>query len=269
MQITKNLAVGAAALVMAAMTACNNNDNKPIELINTYNFETADSFTPQGYWAEVYNTSDDYRLLFMMPDLKLTHQATVDVYDGVEYKSWFGFCPSRSTDTADQPDGNWTDHQWGNITGKGVANSVDYVLACWKTDEEQNGVLAGDDVSVGAGFNAPAVPIAVYVTNSTWGYWAMKNGTAFNRAFGPEDWCKIIFKGVRNGSLTGIVEFYLAKDGNIVNDWRMVDLTPLGEVDYFYAQMQSSDTGAWGMNNPAYFCIDNLSIQYAVYPNPD
>ena len=40
-----------------------------------------------------------------------------------------------------------------------------------------------------------------------------------------------------------------------------MNLAPLGtQIDMIYFQMTSSDTGAWGMNNPAYFCLDNLEI---------
>jgi len=68
----------------------------------------------------------------------------------------------------------------------------------------------------------------------------------------------------------------------ILNEWIYVDLTVLGEVDSLQFSLTSSDTGAVGMNTPAYFCIDNfrtldgittvenlgLEGKLIVYPNP-
>ncbi|MDY4500286.1 MAG: DUF4465 domain-containing protein, partial [Prevotella sp.] len=63
------------------------------------------------------------------------------------------------------------------------------------------------------------------------------------------------------GEETGHVDFYLAKDGKIVNEWTKVDLTPLGVVSYIDFVMDTSDKGAYGMNTPAYFCLDNMKAE--------
>jgi len=69
----------------------------------------------------------------------------------------------------------------------------------------------------------------------------------------------------------------------IVKDWQWVDLTSLGMVDSLEFNLFSSDTaGGFGINNPTYFCMDNLITNHhsfsdvhenfseaiAVYPNP-
>ena len=61
------------------------------------------------------------------------------------------------------------------------------------------------------------------------------------------------------------MEFYLAKDGNIVDKWQTVDLTPLGNVRAIYMQMESSQTGMWGMNNPSFFCLDDFKTTFQTY----
>jgi hypothetical protein len=66
--------------------------------------------------------------------------------------------------------------------------------------------------------------------------------------------------------MTDTVEFYLAdfrftdnsKD-YIIKEWKWVDLTSLGNVDSLVFAMSSSDVGQYGMNTPAYFCIDDLT----------
>ena len=40
-----------------------------------------------------------------------------------------------------------------------------------------------------------------------------------------------------------------------------MDLTPLGVVSYIDFVMDTSDKGAYGMNTPTYFCIDNMKAE--------
>ncbi len=141
----------------------------------------------------------------------------------------------------------------------------------------------------------------LYVTNNNYAYYSMLNGDGFAKKFGdttgtnsglPQgtypDYYKMIFRGYRNGALTtDSVEFYLAdyRAANsaadyIVKDWKWVSLTSLGRVDSLHIQLRSSDSGPWGLNTPAYFCLDNFTTNETlgvdnsavaalkVYPNP-
>ena len=54
------------------------------------------------------------------------------------------------------------------------------------------------------------------------------------------------------------VPFYLAKGKNIIADWTYVDLSTLGKVDELHFALTGSRTGDYGLNTPAYFCIDDL-----------
>lgn len=142
----------------------------------------------------------------------------------------------------------------------------------------------------------------VYVTNNNYAYYSMLNGDAYARKFGdttgtnsglPQgsypDYYKMVFRGYQNGTLkSDSVEFYLAdyRAANaaadyIVKDWKWVSLTALGHVDSVQVTLRSSDMGPFGMNTPAYFCMDNfttnetnLSVSNApvatlkIYPNP-
>jgi len=139
--------------------------------------------------------------------------------------------------------------------------------------------------------------IGMYVTNNTYAANSMRYGDAFARRFGYTptdttgsypDWFKLTIHGYRHGAeLPDSVDFYLAdyrfadNDSDyIVNTWKYVDLSSLGDVDTYEFDLSSSDTGAFGMNTPAYFCIDNFSFNTTtavhnvaapvakVYPNP-
>lgn len=100
-----------------------------------------------------------------------------------------------------------------------------------------------------------------YFTNSTYGYLTMRDGGEFGaKVFGTDDWFKVIVTGKNKGTATSSLDIYLAKDGNIVNTWIWQDLTTLGIVDELNFSFESTDNGQFGMNTPAYFCLDGLTI---------
>lgn len=138
--------------------------------------------------------------------------------------------------------------------------------------------------------------VSMYVTNSTFAYNSMRDGDAFAKKFGgatgnDADWFKLTIKGYKHRgtqvTAAGSMEFYLADfrfannaQDYMLKDWAKVDLTTVGG-DSLAFSLSSSDTGAFGMNTPAYFCMDNLMIATPtsikkqplqslakVYPNP-
>ncbi len=144
-------------------------------------------------------------------------------------------------------------------------------------------------VLTGIAVNRPVA--GFYVTNSTYAYNAMRDGYFTATAFDSGSWFLLTIKGYTSGVLTSdSVNFYLADYRSpdsasryILKTWEWVDLTSLGNVDSLQFHLNSSDTaGGFGMNTPAFFCIDNfttnpgsLGVQNAqssyagkVYPNP-
>ncbi|MBN1113693.1 MAG: DUF4465 domain-containing protein, partial [Bacteroidales bacterium] len=173
--------------------------------------------------------------------------------------SWSGFAYSNKTDnTVESLPGQYTAY-----AGSGAENSSNYgVCYVIGTFSRVDITDAGDGVPV-SGF---------YVTNNNYAYYSMKNGDVVAKKFGGEsgndpDWFKLTVKGVdKQGHYTGDVEFYLAdfrsdnnSDDYIVDSWKWVDLTSLGNVDKLEFRLSSSDNGSCGMNTPAYFCLDNLN----------
>ncbi len=124
-----------------------------------------------------------------------------------------------------------------------------------------------------AEFEIPTVVSGLYVTNSTYAYLSMLNGDYVAKKFGGDsgddpDYFKLIIWGERaDESQTDSIEFFLADyrfvDSSadyIVDSWQWVDLLALGEVSRLRFSLESSDNGNYGMNTPAYFCIDNLML---------
>ena len=124
-----------------------------------------------------------------------------------------------------------------------------------------------------------------YVTNGTYAYNSMRDGDAFARKFGdttgtssglPQgsypDYFKLTVKSYVAGQLSNdSVEFYLAdfrftNDSldYIVNTWEWVDCSVFQVFDSLKFTLSSSDNGAFGMNTPAFFCIDNITIDPTV-----
>lgn len=117
------------------------------------------------------------------------------------------------------------------------------------------------------------VPQAAYLTNSTYTYNSMHDGDQFSKKFGgvsgnDSDYFLLTIYGWANGQRKAdSVNFFLAdfRSPNnaldyLVRDWRLVNLSPLGMVDSLTFDFISSDVGQFGMNTPAYFCMDNLTI---------
>lgn len=128
---------------------------------------------------------------------------------------------------------------------------------------------------------------SISLTNSTYAANSMRDGDAFAKKFtnADQDYFKLHIYGYSNGSISDSTEFYLADfthaDSSldyIVTDWQYVQL-PAGLYDSVSFNLISSDVGAFGMNTPNYFCIDNVGdyplsiindklIEISPYPNP-
>lgn len=134
---------------------------------------------------------------------------------------------------------------------------------------KQFAVAFQDNYSDGAALEiklaeAKVVP-GCYLCNSAYAVSSMSKGDDYAKKFADGDWFLLTITGSKAGKETGKVEFYLAdfRDGKsiIVNDWRFCNLSSLGEVDKVSFALTSSDTGDWGMNTPAYFCLDNFGAK--------
>ena len=176
-------------------------------------------------------------------------------YDST-WGSWDSFCYSNMTDINSS---GWA-AQYNAITGAGEDGSANYAVGYvgW----------AGPPTIV---LDEAGVVDGLYVTNNNFAYYSMKNGDAFSKKFGGDnggdaDWFLLTITGLNaNNEITGSVDFYLAdfrfEDNNsdyIVDTWDYVELSSLGQVKSMEFTLNSSDTGAWGMNTPAYFVIDSI-----------
>lgn len=109
------------------------------------------------------------------------------------------------------------------------------------------------------------------VNNSTYAALSMKNGDSFAKKFGgasgnDQDWFKLSIVGYKsNGAITDTVDFYLAdyrfvnnSEDYIINKWTAINISSLGKISKLKFLFSSSDNGTYGMNTPAYVCIDDI-----------
>ena len=197
------------------------------------------------------------------------------------WDSWNGFAISNTTDVTTPGYLN----QYSAFAGSGSTN---YAVYC----------PAGTISFAGQGVDLDSLEI----TNTTFTAISMRDGDTYSKKFGSltdangitdgtngEDYYKVwIFAHAENGRKIDSVEFYLADfrftddaQDYIVNTWHSIDLSFITETVYSISfLLESSDNGDFGMNTPAYFAIDNLTINKStglsentisgitVYPNP-
>ncbi|MDR0371059.1 MAG: DUF4465 domain-containing protein [Prevotellaceae bacterium] len=175
------------------------------------------------------------------------------------YDSWTGFAYSNKTNStieALQPD-NYSSLMYDVAAGSGADGSKNFALvfdnASFDCPADENGSFRIE---------------SLMLTNNTLNVYILKNGFGAARPFGDGDWFKVIITGYNNGVTTGDVAYYLAdfRNGKTVvsHDWVKVDVSLLGQVDKVGFTFESSDTGQWGMNTPAFVCVDNIVFTQTV-----
>ena len=240
------------------LSSCESEDY--IDNIITVDLNRSDiTYDDNGVWSNILTAEE-----------KVISQGIIFSHDATqEWNVWSGFTVSRNSDTADytQPF-CWLDHQCTAITGGGVSGrGTPYLIAYWDTMEDRNVSLDNAVCSIkytveGASF----MPQSIYVTNSSYSYYTMINGTDYSKKFTTGDFLNLLIYGItangeRTGPVTVTLANYTTESSTPLYTWEYVNLESLGEVAGIYFQMESSDTGKWGINTPTYFAIDRLSIK--------
>lgn len=217
-------------------------------------------------FEELLPATDSYFLplengSFSSDDLKFNYEAG--------FGSWSGFSYSnRVTLTGEYTNDQFIAASLGGIEGDSSSFAISYVSSDWMSGT-YDPIPSVIETSTG---NTAAFS-GFYVNNSHMAYITMRDGTLYNKKFGgvsgnDPDWFRLKIWGVRSdNSITDTVVHYLADfrftdhyNDYIQTDWQWVDLMNLGEVKSLSFILESSDTGDYGMNTPAYFCMDNMSL---------
>jgi hypothetical protein len=196
-----------------------------------------------------------------------THFPNNFVDFGGGYTSWDGFSYSNKTNDSLQDFGNmYSCYAGQQLPGSNIFG-VSYNPMNFITYE----TLPTEIV-----FPYPAVPQTMMVSNSAYSALTVKNGDFFCKPFGgvsgnDPDWFKLDIIGFNDTTVTDTIHFYLADyrfadslQDYIVKDWTSINLQALGTVTKMQFLLSSSDTGAYGMNTPAFFCFDDMEPNFLV-----
>jgi len=206
------------------------------------------SLEPESYWY-----GDDESGEFTSGPIKFLNNYNP------EWFAWYGWAYSNTTDNTSYGwlnessaySGVRLDSAAGKIYGISYASPLSSIEMNGPSNQEIKGF---------------------FINNSTWAALSMKNGDDFSKKFGgadgkEPDWFKLTIEGRDMNGNTASSDFMLAdftfQDSTkdyILETWQWVDLSSLGKVHNLTFTLSSSDNGDWGMNTPAYFCIDNVYV---------
>ena len=225
---------------------------------NPVNFE----YDANGVWTETYNDVDYTHWQSQVFSFSHLIGGAGTSYGGI---AWNGFTVSKNA--SDQPTDYFPDSQWGCMAGGGIAaisngeavvdSERPYIVANYSSWEIAN------NLSITFNDGNMYTLNGMYVTNSPYPYYTNISGDDFANPLTNEgDFFKVIAHGVKADNSVETAEFMLAefKNGALqqTTEWTWWDLSSLGTIKEVYFTMESSDTGQWGMNTPAYFCIDRI-----------
>ena len=172
-----------------------------------------------------------------------------DFGDG--YVVWDGWSYSNVNNTTTSSLSN----QYASYARTGAGGSANYALGYV---DLYDGALPSITIP-----NGMQVQSAMF-TNTTYAGLSMLYGDEYAKQFGPTDWFKLTITGE---GTPNEVDVWLAKSGSILNTWQSVDLSSLSAAKTLTFSLTSSDNGAYGMNTPAYFAMDNLTLSAVPEPS--
>jgi len=172
-----------------------------------------------------------------------------------DWAAWSGFAYTNHTD---KQTGDYS-NQYSSVAGSGDELSDNYAVFYYSGSPDTIIFTLAEKVR------------SVALSNSTYAFKVMQEGNDFAKKFGGEDgtdpdWLRLRIKALGNDmSVKDSVDFFMAdyrfvnsSDDYILSGWEKIDLSDFGFVKALVFEISSSDTGQWGINTPAYVCLDNI-----------
>ncbi len=190
-------------------------------------------------------------------------------YDN-DYRTWMGWAASNK---ADSTTGGYM-NMYSAFPGTGGNGSTTYGIAFLGTESYTPGALSEFHDGL---MHLPAgmEPLSVQIANTTYTAKSMLNGDAFAKKFGGNsgndpDWFRLAILG-NNADGIPVAATYVhladyrspSQTGDAIErGWINVDLSSFrGKgVSNLTFGLDSTDSGQYGMNTPAYFAMDNLVL---------
>ena len=108
---------------------------------------------------------------------------------------------------------------------------------------------------------------SVCVNNTCYTLNILINGNDYAAPMAKNGFFKVVATGYVGDVVVGTSEYFLARNIYFVSEWMKWDLSKLGAVDKVVFSIAGSPEqyGDWGINTPAYFAIDDVTVRY--YPD--
>lgn len=172
--------------------------------------------------------------------------ATVNMTYGGSY--WSGFAISACTGKT-FASYSGTD-QYNNVTGKAYKGDNFLVV--------QN-AYGNESIT----FSTPVSILGFNYTNSAVAANSILNGDAISgEKFGADDFLTCTVTGLRKDGKTVTYDIELAKDGEYIDYWKSTRnmRTSFNNITKLTFSFKGSRNGEYGLNTPAYMCIDNIIV---------
>lgn len=216
---------------------------------------------PSGdYWTGTYSkttptgtfTSGDYSFEYFNGD-------------SYGYATAAQFAVSKSTNT--DASFKYTGDQYSAITGKGVKDSKQYAVIYY---DAYNGHCRAYTKDQAKG----AAVTGSYITNESYVAKSITKGNAYESAFATGDWLLLTATATKADKSTVTATKYLAdfrssetSQQTYLKDWSWFDFSSFGnDVLYIDFSITGSHTGNYGLNTPAYFCMDDFGGKAPLTP---
>ncbi|AVM57553.1 hypothetical protein C3V43_07125 [Bacteroides heparinolyticus] len=254
--------------------------------LNQFVLNSGNGIQPEGqtgyYWNQTYTNTKFHET----PHFTFSHTGT-----NSGYGYWDGFTVSNvydssnfgtyTTDTIHSGSVNWIAHQWGCMDRNN--SNTNFMLGYWGYygKDIQNFPIDPENIPYPTAFtetgfsnwiklgdgNTNYTVKRIKITNSPWAYYGCKEGDGFATPFNsPSDYLRLLVFPVYASGVIGspkIIELAGFNSQGFwgTNSWTLSEYLGFHNVRYLLFQMRSSDSGQYGMNTAAYFCLNNIVMQ--------
>ena len=169
-----------------------------------------------------------------------------------EYAYWGGFAQSKVKDT-DPANGVFA-NQYAVFNDK-AASGDSFMLYYYDAYNEPCDIVLKKDVTLS--------DVRLNLTTYTYASITDEDINTFARVFADGDYLKVVFTGMKDNDVTGVVECYVVdyRDGkrDMATNWSVCSLSGLG-VGYNRVRVtiETTDVGEWGANTPLYIAMDDI-----------
>lgn len=164
---------------------------------------------------------------------------------------WGGFAVSSNRDLEDL--GMDYSNQFSVYAPEAGQFAIGYVYGEW----------GGEWATPTIVFSEPVTMVSASIANANKTY----HYCMANQQVGPDGatepiWVDLVITGYdADGAELSRITVRLADGADVLANWQTFDLSALGAVSRAVFTIESNDTGDYGLNVPAYFCIDDIILQ--------